>query len=1645
MAVTKVFEIKLTGGKEVGKNILDLKKAITQMGTVISTTKNELQKLLSVKGDNTQITELSKKLDALNRSYEALKRQKASAETDVKREKALAKELTDQKIREAKEREANAKAIKAEEAARKTKIQADQQEEQQARRNKSAQDALAGSYNATYSAYRALYNLVKSTPKGQAISFQGQLLGFDQAIAKLKQLSSAEQAFRRQFSRDGLLVGEYTSGIVQAFKQLNIDDILRRQVTGAKEELNALQKRTEALIVAFKQAQSSGSADMNKLEKEIHDNVIEMQSLRGAVQQADAQLKGIGGIGSQITAGINSGVKQLKTSIAQFALTYFGFQALFSAVQSGVGNAKELSDQTSDLEINLDKAAGGADDLVKALSKLQTRTKLTVLEDIANTALRAGVAEENLLGVTKAIDIIKTAFGSDFGDIESGTETLVKIINIFFEDGQVTEDRILKIGNAIRKLANETVASVPFINDFTGRMAGVKQIANVTLSDIIGLGAGFEEFKQSAEVSSTVLVKVIPKMAKDLSTFAKIAGLTNEQFKTLLQDTPIEALLRVSEGLVAGKGDIEVFADALKDAGLDAGRATTIIATLGGKADVFRSRIALAAKSIEETGAITDAFNRKNTNLAATLDKVGKKFADAANTKAFQAAISAVASVILLLLNNIPALITILGILAGSWAIQNVQLLALRGSIIAYNILIARNAILIGILTPIIRAYNGVIFILTGAYNLAARAAAFFGIASRAAVGPLGVVLAVVSVLGSALVGLSRTMANTNTALKEQSRNFILLKGIQREAALAIADTQAKMAGYVAIVKDTTLSEQTRLKAMQDLIAIDPAFSKALQGNTIDLTALNNILKDVNLNLQQKAELEAAQNLQKNSFNEVVRLKTLKESLQVAKTLKQGFADLSDEQKALFGNKTTTGRIAFTADVLNLKIPKSDFDVVFKDIDNQIATENKKLDGATDLLKNKYKTVTDEVNKGKAGLKDASKSTTEPVEVDIAKLKADIKELDDQIKNFRGSQVALTVLVKKRKELQQQLDTLLEKGKKKSDRGSRLTGDQKDLFKDIEALRDEQLAINRKKFIDLTIDEKTYLKTQLKINTDANDKKIKLLKGVTAEERRIIAELNLQKITDAKETNQKLFDIDNKALEIRLRNRELAAQIQLDAQLENPNLTNQAKLKLQEDFYNQMLLDRIVFNQQQIALEKFYGVSSIENEQKRLEAIQAIQKKLNEIKLQTPEAQIKDIRDAGDKQINEFNAFYARLRKAILENTNITDKERKRQLDALDRSQRKTILSAELAQLTIEFKKAEELYKQGRISEAQYLDAKRKMEEKAAQNAESIFKPLDTFEQGIQGLIDNISNLFKTGDLFQKEIGDSGISFGFVIAQGFDIAKDALNGYYEAKRSFIEKEKQDHLDALDRERERVLARAESAAEEDTINREFAQKKRKVEKEAGEKLKKQKIAEAKLSLVTEIAAIAASAASNPANAFTFGAAGLAQFAILSALALTRYAFNVAAINHQQFAKGGRVGYLGSGKIVAQSNIPQQKNGDNIVATVKRGEVILNEKHQKLLGGPEVFKRIGVPGFASGGLITAPQLGTTLVPPQFTSGFYSSGVNNQNNTSADNTELKNLIGHVAQLVLASDKKDVMLNPNNVTKAQNRTRRDVKLGEI
>ena len=202
-----------------------------------------------------------------------------------------------------------------------------------------------------------------------------------------------------------------------------------------------------------------------------------------------------------------------------------------------------------------------------------------------------------------------------------------------------------------------------------------------------------------------------------------------------------------------------------------------------------------------------------------------------------------------------------------------------------------------------------------------------------------------------------------------------------------------------------------------------------------------------------------------------------------------------------------------------------------------------------------------------------------------------------------------------------------------------------------------------------------------------------------------------------------------------------------------------------------------------------------------------------------------------------------------------------------------------------------------------------------------------------------------------------------------DTAQAISNGLFEIQRNRQEKEKNEALSALDAETAKKIEQAQgNAALITQIEKDADKKRAAIEKEAAQRAKSIALKQAAIDTALSILK-ALSSAVPPFNFILAGAAAVAG------------AIQLAVIKKQEFAGGGRVKKLGSGIINEQPNHPRTAKGDNVLALVKSGEMILNEEQQARLesiAGRGIYGRIGVPlhgvtsklvpQFAGGGFAT-----------------------------------------------------------------------------
>ena len=330
----------------------------------------------------------------------------------------------------------------------------------------------------------------------------------------------------------------------------------------------------------------------------------------------------------------------------------------------------------------------------------------------------------------------------------------------------------------------------------------------------------------------------------------------------------------------------------------------------------------------------------------------------------------------------------------------------------------------------------------------------------------------------------------------------------------------------------------------------------------------------------------------------------------------------------------------------------------------------------------------------------------------------------------------------------------------------------------------------------------------------------------------------------------------------------------------------------------------------------------------------------------------------------------------------------------------------------------------GVITLQQYEEIARKLkelQEKIAELPQNVGKGLFdgvklNFGENIQGFLEkaaaSLKGKLKGAKLFGDTITDeqAGAIAGAAaeaISQSYSLATDIMNNFFDAEQSRIQDNLDLQLERMEIEKDQVLARAESQAEIDSIEKQYAAKKKEAERKAQQDLKRAKRSEAKIALAAELANIWASV-------WQLGPiAGPIAGVIFSGLALGRYAVRSNEIDREKFAMGGKPGdvptHMGKfgGKPHSKGGTDFQFRGRGYNAEAKELAVIRTRNapaHKKYsvsgtqmeiasainkIGGGVHFKPgASIKQFESGGY-----LGQSLQPPVFTP-INSSSINIDN---------------------------------------------------
>ena len=295
----------------------------------------------------------------------------------------------------------------------------------------------------------------------------------------------------------------------------------------------------------------------------------------------------------------------------------------------------ELSDSQADVMKTTGLTKEQVDDLTKSFGTFKTRTARIELLKLAEDAGRLGITGvKNLKDYVEVANQVKVALGDDLSD--EAIREIGKINNIYRVGEQTGKDFAqanLALGSSINEVSASGANQAGFLVDYLKRQAGVAAQTKISADQNIGYAATFDEIGQSVEVSATAMNKVWIDMFKNSADYAKIAGMSLKDFTNLMNTDANEAMIRFLEGLNGNNEGMAVMVDKLSDLEVGGARGVQALLALSNNTKLLKERQEQASTAMQEATSLTNEYNIKNNNLAATLGKVKKRIMEFFSSK----------------------------------------------------------------------------------------------------------------------------------------------------------------------------------------------------------------------------------------------------------------------------------------------------------------------------------------------------------------------------------------------------------------------------------------------------------------------------------------------------------------------------------------------------------------------------------------------------------------------------------------------------------------------------------------------------------------------------------------------------------------------------------------------------------------------------------------------------------------------------------------------------------------------------------------------------------------------------------------------------------------------------------------------------
>ncbi len=308
------------------------------------------------------------------------------------------------------------------------------------------------------------------------------------------------------------------------------------------------------------------------------------------------------------------------------ALTAIGVASILREIQEGF---EECTQASMDFESAITGVAKTTDlsetelaDMRDAIMDMSTRIPATTEEiaGVAEAAGQLGIQKDALLDFTETMTMLGTATNMT---AEDAATALARFANIT----GMSADNYERLGSVIVDLGNNFATTESEITQMGTRLASGGKLAGLTEPQIMALAAAMSSVGIEAEAGGTAMTQTLNAIEKSvaiggdsLTEFARISGMSAEQFTAAWNDDALSALTSFIRGLgkLDSQGESAVLV--LEDLGLTGIRQSNMLKSLALAADQMDSAVLTANTAWDENTALMNEASKRYATTQSKLD-----------------------------------------------------------------------------------------------------------------------------------------------------------------------------------------------------------------------------------------------------------------------------------------------------------------------------------------------------------------------------------------------------------------------------------------------------------------------------------------------------------------------------------------------------------------------------------------------------------------------------------------------------------------------------------------------------------------------------------------------------------------------------------------------------------------------------------------------------------------------------------------------------------------------------------------------------------------------------------------------------------------------------------------------------------------